>query len=144
MSAGVTLGAESTVQLVQAVYLGHFLVRQELIEQSEVVITHHREMMLQSNLRQAGRKIGADGICYDTNSSFRPATQTSAWPCSGQPYLSGDCLRLCLLCRNCRSIAQAGIEASQPAHDFLACHRRIAELAVLLGALARGEDAGRD
>src|SRR5580698_1798606 len=47
-----------------------------------------------------------------------------------------------LSCRKCD--AHFGIEAREPIDDFLACDRRVAELAMLLGAFACREDPRGD
>src|SRR5271165_6703280 len=62
VSAGISLRAETAIELIGAIYLCHILVCQKLVQQYEVVVACNREVMLQSDLRKASCEVAADGI----------------------------------------------------------------------------------
>src|SRR5260370_23517763 len=60
----VALRAEAAIQFVRAVDLLYLLVRKELIQQGEIVVTRHRKMMFQPDLGKPGREITADSMGF--------------------------------------------------------------------------------
>jgi hypothetical protein len=58
----ITLGGVSGVELVAAADLLHVLVPQQLIEQDEVVVARHHEIVLQADVLEARREVVSDGV----------------------------------------------------------------------------------